>query len=298
MRRRTMLLVALSSCLGILAGPPARACCKAFAFAPIPVPDRVALADSIVLGTVVAVEPRNVAASPYPGAPEKVEYQIAVIKIETVVRGVQGITHVRVGFLPHAMISMPGLLGDADGVRRETLLVQGAISPLTIGLRGCFFLTAHGQESFALAPGIQDVLAREMPNFDKDMELTRDCVKLLDDPNAGLRAKEAVDRFLTASMLVTRYRSLRTPTATKTEPIDAEQSRLILEVLAEANWQAQDLRTLLPAPQVPFSRLGLTEKDGYKVPAQGFKGNDYIAFNKAWLKNNAGSYRIQRFVSE
>jgi hypothetical protein len=47
-------------------------------------------------------------------------------------------------------------------------------------------------------------------------------------------------------------------------------------------------------PQAMFFRLGLTAKDFWTPPAN-FKDTPEAA--KKWLKDNAGAYRIQRYVA-
>src|SRR5437763_1201020 len=71
---------------------------------------------------------------------------------------------------------------------------------------------AHGGLSF---------VSKQNPTFDKDLALVKRCTKILEDPNAALKGKNAEDRFLAAAMLVAHYRSYKGPNA-KQEPIDAE----------------------------------------------------------------------------
>ena len=43
-----------------------------------------------------------------------------------------------------------------------------------------------------------------------------------------------------------------------------------------------------------FNRLGLTDKDGWVPP----KGGNYVEAAQKWVKDNAGTYRIKKFVAE
>src|SRR5262249_47447594 len=115
-------------------------------------------------------------------------------------------------------------------------------------------------------------------------------------PNDGLKSKEAEERLTTAALLVTRYRTNRNPEA-KTEEVPAEQSKLILEVLASADWAPKNNPRQFgqPNPQQIFFQLGITDKDGWKQPQDFTKLADEA---KKWCKDNAGKYRIKRFVNE
>ena len=79
--------------------------------------------------------------------------------------------------------------------------------------------------------------------------------------------------------------------ATKTEAVPAEESRLILRALADADWSGRAFAPL--SPQGVFLRLGLTEKDGWKPPAD---LRNFPAAAQKWLKENAGKYRVRRYV--
>src|ERR1700738_5017845 len=95
-------------------------------------------------------------------------------------------------------------------------------------------------------------------------------------------------------MLETRYRTPKA-WAQKTEAIGAEESKRILQALAEADWTPKPGDAFVTTPDKAFAQLGLTDKDGWAQPAD-FK--DYPEAAKKWLKENADKYRIQRFVAD
>jgi hypothetical protein len=263
-----------------------------------PLPERVASSDVVVVGKVTAIEDKTVMAEAFPGSPEKAEFQIGSIKIEDGILGVKNLTHVKVGFIK-PMEVQPG----------KPIIRPGGYGPpkLTIDQEGIFFLQKHPGESFYTMQNANSFITKpNNDNFDKELERVKECAKLLADAKANLKSKKAEERELTAAMLVCRYRPFRGPDA-KSEPIDAEESKLILTALAEANWAPKggpggpafnDLN-----PQSAFMRLGVTEKDGFKPP-QFVPGqpppppNAYEDAAKKWLKDNAGTYRIQRIVTE
>lgn len=59
--------------LGILAAP---SWVRAMAIAPMPLSQRVATADCIVVGKVIGFGEKTISAAPHPGASNKVDYQI------------------------------------------------------------------------------------------------------------------------------------------------------------------------------------------------------------------------------
>src|SRR5262249_24232054 len=102
------------------------------------------------------------------------------------------------------------------------------------------------------------------------------------------------DRFLTAAVLLAKYRTRKGP-AEKAEPIDAEQSKLILKALASADWTPPKDFTQL-SPLMVLGRLSLTEKDGWKPPP-GQDPKAYAAYAQRWLADHAATYRIERYVA-
>src|SRR5262249_5676971 len=149
----------------------------------------LAAAGAVVIGKVVSVEEKNIDAYPYPGAAEKVPHQVAVVMIDRAVVGVKGLTHVRVAFVP-------------QGAARR----RYAPPDLTTDLEAVFFLTP--QADFFIAPQLEDVMvknAKDPEAFARQAESVEHWGKLLADPRAGLKSKDADDRLITASMLITRY---------------------------------------------------------------------------------------------
>ncbi len=254
-----------------------------------PLPQRVATSDAVVTGKVTTFEEKTVSAAPTAGATNKVEYQVAVIKVADDLLGAKGLTHVKVG-----VVKPP----------EGRPVIRGGVQParLTVDEEGLFFLQKHPTESFYILPNSQSVIPKpNNDNYDKELERVKECARLLTDPKAGLTSKKPEERALTASMLVVRY---NTPRAgeTKREEVSAEQSKQVLDALAEADWNPKpDAST--PAvfnlsPQTAFGRLGLTDKDGWNARGPFTAPNAYEDAAKAWLKSHADSYRLQRYVSD
>jgi hypothetical protein len=253
-----------------------------------PLPQRVVLADCILVGRITALEAEPVNAFPLlrvAGAP-KVAHQVAVVELQTAVAGAKGVRQLRVGY-----IGPPP--PDPAGLSRP----RRPLIKLTVGQEGCFFLRKHPEEDFYILQTVWDLHDKaSAKDFDKDMALVTRCVSLLDDPDAGLRAKDAGDRLLTAAMLIFRYRTVQWVYGgrPKTEPIAAGQSKLILAALAEGAWTKEDADSPMGRLRL-FLRLGLTERDGWKQPGS---VQELAAAAEEWLQDHRDTHRILRYVPD
>ncbi len=268
----------------------------AMMIAPAPVSQRVATADVVVVGKVTAFADKTVSARPVPGATEKVEYQVAVVRIDDALVGAKDTKEIRVGFRlpPPAPAPVPGPGG---GPVRIGPIRKWREPSLVLDQEAMLFLVKHPEADFYVLPAYFSAIDKKGPNFANDLAEVRKAARLLADPKAGLESKNADERLLTAGLLISRYRTPRVAGPAKTEPIDAVQSKLILQTLADADWKAAPrpgigLNTM--TPQVLFFRLGLQPKDGWTQPRDG-KAIPEAA--QKWLKDNADTYRIERFVA-
>jgi hypothetical protein len=287
-------LAALAGLALLAAVLPAGA--KAMMIAPAPIPQRVALADAVVVGKVTAIEDKTVSVSQVPGAKEKIEYHVAVIKVQDDLLGAKGLTHIKVGFIIPKEVPAPPP-GPGGGIRLP--IRRYPTVKLEVDQEVCIFLKKHHEGEFYVAQNYFDVIDKKSPTFEKEVELAKKCAKALADPKASLKSKDADERLTTAGMLVARYRGFRGPNA-KTEAINADESKLILTALAEADWTKPFSRDTISPLQV-FGQLSVTEKDGWNwKPAPGVPvaPTAYQDAAKAWVKANAETYRIQRFTEE
>jgi hypothetical protein len=251
-------------------------------------PERVALADCVVVGKVTGFEPDRVSASPLlkiRNAP-KVQFQIAIVTSESKILAAKDNGPLRVGFLPPAP---PGSPTPQQYQKTEV--------KLRIDQQACFFLRRHPDESFYVAQTTFDVLDRvTTKTFDKDIALVGRCARLLADPDASLRSADAEDRWLTAAMRIYRYRTATVVYSgrAKTAPIDAEQSQRILAALAEGSWNEKDAMGPMGRLRL-FLRLGLTRQDGWIKPVA---VDATLTAARDWLRANGDSYRIRQYVPE
>jgi hypothetical protein len=239
-----------------------------------PVPQRVALADAVVVGKVASIEDEPLQASPLLKirGGSRVSFKMAQVTIDRVLLGRAGSEHVRVGVGPGQ--SMP---------------------VLSVGQTGCFFLRRHPEDFFVLTAG-SDVIDSRRKEYSEALVLTGRCANLLANPDEGLRSPDGADRLLTAAMLIFRFRTARyaysgTP---RTEPVDGELSRRILTVLGEGSFSEE--AAWGPTGRLKlFLRLDLTEDDGWAPPR---RLPEVAASAEKWLADHRETYRIRRYIPE
>ena len=278
------------SCLAPAAAP---SFARAMMIAPPPLSQRTALADVIVIGKVTGFGDKLVTAAP-PNGGAKVDYQVAIVQVSDPISGLQDVKEIKVGFIPPPPPPPPPAPGGPFIIRKRYPQFN-----LTLDQEACLFLVKHPTEDFYVGQAYYDILNKNTPDFDKNMDEVKHCVQLLADPTASLQSKKADDRFLTAAMLIVRYRTAK-PGETKTASIDAEESKRILQALADADWNAKP--TAGPVftgfrltPMTAFNRLNLTPQDGWTQPKDAKEVPDAA---KQWVKDNVEKYRIQRFVAD
>jgi hypothetical protein len=256
---------------------------------PDPAAMRVAASDITVIGKVVRIDDKTVSLSRTLGDREKVDHTVAVIKVTEGLLGAKEHQEVRVVFPP---LPRPGIGGLPPGV--VIPVVQ-----LAADQEGIFFLSKRpDSDHYALVMLGAFVEKKSALEYKGTVPDARKAAKLLADPKASLTGKDTQDRFLTASLLVHRYRMPRGKT--KTEAVDAEESKLILKAFAEYDWnpgrQVNGVAAMFSAnPHLVIGTLGATEKDGWKEP-KNFRA--VVPAAKKWFKDSAETFRIDRYVWE
>ena len=254
---------------------------------------RVPAVDCVIIGKVTSIEAKPVMATRFPGDKEKVEYTVAVVKVEESLQGASGLTSLRVAYVTPKPVPVPPP-GPGPAIR-PPIRPFPQVS-LSVDQEVCLFLTKHSDEPFYVIQNYNDVLnKKDNPNFEKQVEPVRKAAKLLADPKAGLASKDTEERFLTAALLLTRYQTNRPGTVgqPKTEAVAADESKQILLAIADADWTKAAPEYFAMTPQNMFNRL--QNKTGWTQP------RDFKQFPdeaKKWLRANAETYRVQKFVSE
>lgn len=264
----------------------------------VALPERVLRSDLIVSGRVVAQEPNDAETVLSAELPYKVDYRIAVMKVKEVLRGPKDVKDVRLGFLSP----------DQDRKIDKDGKAIPPISPyffqaFAVGQDGLFFLRKHHKgefcETFQPFGGFYD--SANGPSFATTVEDVRRLNKVLEAPLEALKADNATNRFVAATMLVRRYRlSWLKDRKHPEKAIDAEESKLLLKTLAEADWsdanEAIASTKYPPHPYRVFLELRVKKSDGYEPPVNPPDVRDTLRYTQTWLRDNQEKYRIQQFV--
>jgi hypothetical protein len=256
---------------------------RALMIAPPPGPVRIVNSDAVFVGRVTQIEPVDVDGKPFPEAKDTVKYRIAVVQVEKVIRGLKDEKSVRVGFMP-PMQPQPGkpILGRPRGTPQ-----------LEVGQEGIFMISKHADGKFYQAPNFGYFVSKKDQNFDKEVKIAQQVVTIMADTKKALQSKDADERLMAASIAVSKYRTPKAPFPNKEEPIDAEESKLILSAIANAKWG--QFKFGEANPQQLFFQLGITEKDGFHQPRKITSPDDMKNAVQGWIRDH-GDYRIKRFV--
>jgi hypothetical protein len=264
---------------------------------------RAVTADVVVVGTVTAIEPDPVEALPFPGAPNAVAFRVAVVRIDTPLAGADGVTHLKVGFVPPSPKPEPAPAAAANArgpvARPARPFRPGLQLPeLKQGQQFLFFLARHPSGRFLAMPPVSPPIDPKADDGKKQLEAVGKALARLADPGAGLNSDKPEVRFETAALLLTKYRAFPDfGGEVDQEPIPAGQSHLILKALAEGDWArfTPDGPNGLQA----FYSLGLSDADGWQFPMvpPGQNPNQVIkAAFEQWLAGPGRDYRVKRNV--
>ena len=234
---------------------------------------RLAQADMVAAGRILSVESRPLSLRLARGQ-EPLPFAVAILKIETMLRGDDRLTHVRVALHQH----------------------QG----IPVSFEGIFFLTAHAEEPVYTISSEwynSPINRASNPSYDKQVQELGRLGKLLADPLTSLKSPLSDARFLTAALLVSQFKTFRADiheANAKTVPIDAAMSRLILKALAETDWNraGDDYRL---SPWGVFVQLEAKPVDGWDVANMPSAVHRTEAA-RSWLKANEDHFRIQTFA--
>jgi hypothetical protein len=171
---------------------------------------------------------------------------------------------------------------------------------LAVGNQGLFFLQKHHEGDFYILPMFGTfVNSQNNPGFNNELDTTKKTLKVLQNPTAGLKSANADERLETAYTLITMYRTVPFGSPANQQPINAEESKLILKTLLEADWDAAKYQgtKFQQNPAQLFNRLGITQADGFQPPVNlPFNSPEYANTLKNWLAQNWQTYQIKKFV--
>lgn len=277
---------------------------KALMVAPNPLPFRVASAEVVVVGTVASLEEKTTFSKK-----DGVEYQVATLKIEKGIKGVKDITHIRVAWPAPQKPVQPGINPvDPNLPVRPILPGRGRIVGMNLqkDQEVLLLLKKHEMEAFYVGADFMPVVHKTgNPNFKAELAEVERGIKVMADPLASLKSKDNEERLLAVALQMQKYRTNRTGNPAK-QPIEKEESKLILKTIAESDWNENAAPNRGPGsymtnPRNLFYQLQLTPADGWTQPRPDPKNpanfqKDFETAAKKWLTDNMDKYVIQRFV--
>jgi hypothetical protein len=275
---------------------------------------RVAQADIIVVAKVVKHEDKTEKAKLFPKAAEDAEWAFARLKVSKVLLGPTDLTEIRVGTPLKERFGNQKPKGPNQLPPKVRDTPKKALSfDLPLGRYNLFYVTKHWQGNFYQLSGILVYPPlKTKAQVDGEAAKVKRLANLLADPIKGLKSRNKDDRLHTAALRILKLRSGPPPdpqARPRTEPIDAEESKLIMSALAEADW--------FPAPgaqkvdpNLLFMSLNPSKEDGWVPPVKTAKdigpsfsvtkayARKHTLAARAWVQKHRATYRIQRFVKE
>jgi hypothetical protein len=316
MRRYLLPAAAAVAVVGLLVSPA-----QALRIAVAPQPERMALTMPVVItGKVTSIEKDTVDAAPFINAPNKVAYKVAVVKIDKALVGAENLTHIKIGFIPPAALQ-PGVnplpVPPVGGPVRPLPIRPGGFQmpELKVGQESLFFLAKHPTADFYTIPGGAAPIDLTTDAGKKQLADVNKVLAVVADPMKGLKSNKADVRLETATRLLMKYRSYP-PFGGETDQvaIPAEESKLILKTLADADWKAAPPIIGGPAGGLgapnayqAFFQLNLTDKDGWKAPMfprpmPGAPPVDFVGIYKEtyvkWLAGPGKDYVVKKIVAK
>jgi hypothetical protein len=168
------------------------------------------------------------------------------------------------------------------------------------------FLDKHPSADFYVMPAMSPPVDVSTDAGKKEAEAVKKVTDLLADPMKALKSDKADVRGEAATLLVMKYRAYPPfGGAVDQVPIDAEQSKLILKAIAEADWKSVRPVPGATNPMQAFYQLGLTDKDGWKPPVippvqPGQPQPDFVGIQKEafakWLAGPGKEYQVKKLV--
>jgi hypothetical protein len=272
------------------------------AIAPFPQVNKTQAADLIVTGRVVAIEDQD-AKIP---APPNMVYRVAVVQVTEALKGKAENNMVRVAF--QVAKNVPGVQPNPQPQPVPPVQIQpfpikkpfqpNFNVPLNVGMEGLYYLQKNPtQKLYTLVQTYGSFVSVENNKQGFDFEVAQ--VKVAANPMASLKAAKAADRATAAVVLIKQYRQpVFVPGKGQVqEPINAEESKLILKGLLEAEWPVAPAQINYNThPAIAFNMLGIGPQDGFQGAPQGVYSQPYADAAKAWLQKNWQTYQVKRFV--
>ena len=267
-------------------------------------------ASQLIVAGKATIENETVEVAMYQGQPVKTTYTLATIRVSDTLIGDKVGDAVKVLIPPGDPAQIPF---EAPGQRQpQYFRPQVGQVQLIDGQEGVFFLTPHpnSPEHFIINYG-QTPLNPLDTTYKADLAAIKRLGEIYANPVKALKAEKAEDRFEAAAALVHRYRRQGQQPGNKPMAqvaIPAEEGKLILKAIQDADWAKYDVPVQPGEPQhdysmMPTGLLGqLAIYPGQKGfpqvrvnPGQGYNAAFHDNF-KTWMEGEGAKFEIKKFV--
>lgn len=266
----------------------------------------------LIASGTVSLRKETLDAAMYPGqGVPKTTYKLATLTVGEVLVGDKVEGTIKILVPPADPAQMP-----VEQAGRKQPYFRPTISQVQLidGQEGVFFLAPH-----PTAAGYYHIPYGHTPlnpldtTYKADLAAVKKVGAAHTDPLAALKAKDPADRLEAAAALVHRYRRQMPVQAGKPlrqVAIPAEESKLILKAIADADWAQYDKPRLGSDPPpdytlVPNSLLaslgifpGQHGMPQFQVAAGRGYNEAFHEHYKAWLEGEGAKFEIKRFVTE
>jgi hypothetical protein len=241
----------------------------------------------VLVGKVTSFEKELTEVKAHPDAKETTAYTIAIVKVETAIRGLGNATHVKVGFVLRA-----------EPQQGEELLSSEPRRNLNLQEGGEYLLLLHKHPVGGFYTYSDSTPPQQLP-AEAAVAEAKLAAGAIADPMKALKAEKAQDRALAAIVLLTHYCQPASRGQVELVPIDAEENVAILKAIAEGDWTVavSGHMTLWSS----YQYLGLTDKDGWKHPTIKPGENHNLVMQKTfqeWLAGPGAKFRFHRYVGK
>lgn len=258
---------------------------------------RVAWSDLVVVGKITEIEEKTARDQELPGQPKGWYTRMARVEVVDVLLGPSKVESLRLAvnplwMKPPASWSDPKRLFGKGKVPKELPRVQ----PFEKGRQGIFFLSRRSPGE-VYVPTLNPIFTdKSDPVYEEELKRCKRLVRLLANPKASLRSEDTADRRITAAMLLWRYTVPRYEPLI-TEPIDAEESKLILGVLADSQWVYVSKDPYEEPMHILYGWVYPALGAGSDAPRRSVSVYDFDPLRE-WVQKNREKYRIRRYVWE
>lgn len=252
--------------------------------------ERTLTAQRVFVGIVSEIEEKTEDVKIHPNSKEATAYSIAVVKIVDPIKGVDKLTHIRIGFILQAD-RQPNEM-ENFGYERPVNLVKGE--------KYLFHIDKHPSAGFYLLANPFPFQLTEMAPNTAAVDEAKLAALVLTDPMKALKAEKSQDRAMAALLILMNYRTADQVLATRGPvtrvPLDAEENAAILKAVSEGDW------TIPVFGNNSLSQItAYTHVDGsWKFPAIPPGANAALANQKLfqeWLAGPGAKFQFVKVVA-